>query len=621
MSLPNIFPSNPKAWTKDVKNTLKYFEANLDSNFFIFTNVNFTGQLGNRDIKREADILILNKNGLIVLEVKENLMNDNKNNFLVWCNCRGDLTCKNCDGKGKRKVTPFEQAKTGLNGIKKLIENEIPSSNIDKIQKNFGVLAWNDNRHPVMASPIVRNDHSGFFLTKNDIETNSKKLKDIINEKIKLAQWGDVGFSDFELSLTITQLSPHATERNFRIELKNLEEQYQDYDTLILEQHEESFKEGFYGVVKGTSGSGKTILAMQVAKLHANANRSVVIFFQNLNIASDVRYQLSTDGYNESISVIGLYPFLFDYVENYEIKGKNISFLAKILKKMESDNIRKHNPPNNWLVEKFGITKQAFYSELCIEAIRELGKNKNFEQIDTIIVDEAQLFTKNEILAIESLKSDNNPSVFLFGDDFQFLKYGQEKQWEIPDTVPKFQTIVRLLQNYRTSSEVTKFMNAISDCNLRPKDVPGHCKTIKTKQNEWKKNIKNQISYLIEEKKFKESEIAVLSPDRSFIYSQFKDLDQLSLEGVGLNYIYDDLSKSYINVNGILFSSIRRFTGRQKKAIILLLPDNKYLDNHEILNNYRELAFIGAGRAEHTLIVLFSPGVNNELNFSEIDFQ
>ena len=70
--------------------------------------------------------------------------------------------------------------------------------------------------------------------------------------------------------------------------LKNLEKQSNDYDTLILEQHEESFKEGFYGVVKGTSGSGKTILAMQVAKLHANANRSVVIFFQNLNIASDV---------------------------------------------------------------------------------------------------------------------------------------------------------------------------------------------------------------------------------------------------------------------------------------------------------------------------------------------
>ena len=30
MSLPNIFPSNEKSWTKDVKNTLNYFKENLD---------------------------------------------------------------------------------------------------------------------------------------------------------------------------------------------------------------------------------------------------------------------------------------------------------------------------------------------------------------------------------------------------------------------------------------------------------------------------------------------------------------------------------------------------------------------------------------------------------------
>ncbi len=626
MNGPYIFPSNKKAWSKDVKKSLNYFSENLDSNFYIFANVNYTGEKYKKRIKRETDLLIVNKNGLVVLEVKEGLMVDGENNLFQFCNCRGDLTCSDCGGTGKRFVLPFVQSKDALEGLRLLIKRELPSSNIDKIQKNHGVLAWNKKESQLKQSnisPLMRNKHSGFLLTKYEIQSSSKKLKEILNEKIKFGQWGSQPISEFELKILIEQLKPHALERDFTVELKNLEEQSEDYDTLILEQHEESFKEGSYGVVKGTSGSGKTILAMQVAKLHANANRSVIIFFQNLNIASDVRFQLSKEGYTDSIEILGLYPYLFDYVEdeNNDLKGKNIKLLQQILKAMEADKQPKHNPSKKWLKEKYGITRNQYFNDICIKALNELKKNEDFNSIDTIIVDEAQLFSEEEILAIESLKSENDPSVFLFGDDFQFLKYGEVTEWKIPETSPKFHVIVKLLQNYRTSSEVTKFMNAISDCKLRPKEVVGHCGLVKTKQNEWKKNIEDAIEYLIDKKKFKENQIAVLSPDRNFIYSQFEQLDQLVLDGTGRNYIYDDSSRSFINVSGILFSSIRRFTGRQKKAVILLLPDVKNISNQEVISNYKELAFIGAGRSEHTLIVLYSPGIDKNLKFNEIEFQ
>lgn len=619
MTNSNIFPSNEKTWTKDLKQTLSYFRENLDSSFYIFTNVHYTGVKNNKKIQREADILLINKNGLMVIEVKKGLMSDGQNNLFQYCNCNGDKTCRVCGGTNKRYVRPFEQSRDGLEGIRLLIKRELPSSSIDLIQKNHGVIAWNHLRHENV-SPLLKNQHSGFLLTKNEIQKSSKKLKDLLNERIKLGQWGSQPISDLELTLLINQLKPFATERDFKIEIKNLKKQSKDYDMLILEQHEESFKEGFYGVVKGTSGSGKTILAMQVAKLHADANRSTVIFFQNLNIASDIRYQLSVEGYSSTIQVLGLYPFLYDYVENSEFTTKNLKLLKEILLAMEKSEIRKHSPSEDWLLKNFGLTTNQFFDDLCINALAELSKNDEFEKIDTIIVDEAQLFSKKEILAIESLKSENEPSVFLFGDDFQFLKYGEVVKWDLPETTPKFQIIVKLLQNYRTSAAVTKFMNTIVDCNLRPKKVIGHCEVIKTKQTEWKTKIEKVIDYLLD-KKFKQNEIAVLSPDRDFIYSQFKQLDQLVFEGFGLNYIYDDLSKSFINVEGILFSSIRRFTGRQKKAIILLLPDPKNLTNDEILNNYKELAFIGAGRAEHTLIVLYSPGVDTMLEFSDFDFE
>jgi hypothetical protein len=173
MSLPNIFPSNEKSWTKDVKKTLNYFKENLDAQFYIFTNVHYTGEKSNKRLKREADILLINKNGLMVIEVKEGLLSDGKNNFYQFCNCNGDLSCRDCKGTNKRFVDPFEQSKAGLEGIRKLIKKELPSSNVDIIQKNHGVIAWNQLRHKNV-SPILKNQHSGFLLTKYEIQEGEK---------------------------------------------------------------------------------------------------------------------------------------------------------------------------------------------------------------------------------------------------------------------------------------------------------------------------------------------------------------------------------------------------------------------------------------------------------------
>ena len=136
MSTPNIYPSNEKAWTNDLKNTLNYFKENLDSQFYIFTNVHYTGKKRDRRLKREADILLINKNGLMVIEVKEGLLSDGENNFYSFCKCAGDLTCKECNGTGKKYIYPFDQSKDGLEGIRLLIKKELPSSTIDIIQKN-----------------------------------------------------------------------------------------------------------------------------------------------------------------------------------------------------------------------------------------------------------------------------------------------------------------------------------------------------------------------------------------------------------------------------------------------------------------------------------------------------
>ena len=103
-----------KSWTKDVKKTLNYFKENLDAQFYIFTNVHYTGQKKIKDSNVKPTFLLINKNGLMVIEVKEGLLSDGKNNFYQFCNCNGDLSCRDCNGTNKRFVYPFDQSQAGL---------------------------------------------------------------------------------------------------------------------------------------------------------------------------------------------------------------------------------------------------------------------------------------------------------------------------------------------------------------------------------------------------------------------------------------------------------------------------------------------------------------------------
>ena len=75
MSLPKIYPPEEFYWKKDLKQILRFFRENLDSDFHIFHEANFHDPQDGR--VRKADLLILTREGFLVIEAKKNLQIEN----------------------------------------------------------------------------------------------------------------------------------------------------------------------------------------------------------------------------------------------------------------------------------------------------------------------------------------------------------------------------------------------------------------------------------------------------------------------------------------------------------------------------------------------------------------
>ena len=212
--------------------------------------------------------------------------------------------------------------------------------------------------------------------------------------------------------------------------------------------------------------------------------------------------------------------------------------------------------------------------------------------------------------------SGKKPSLFLFADTFQFLNFGFEEFYEPPSEINGIRVNKQapLLENYRTSNVVTNFMNLMAGSNLEMNQVDGKLYgPIKARGNQWVEKIEEAVETLRED--FDDRDIVVLSPVKEFIGEKFEELTQRKL--FGINFILDLYDRDYVDQEEILFSSVRRFTGRQSKAVILLLPSKRELDK-DIFDNYGQLAFIGAGRTQHSLYIIHSPGVDKELKLQKL---
>ena len=288
------------------------------------------------------------------------------------------------------------------------------------------------------------------------------------------------------------------------------------------------------------------------------------MIYRNLNIASEVRNEFIDKGVD--VDVFALHPYIFDIVRSYDITGENIQKVLEVIEAVKNARENLYNPTKDVFESNFSFGEKEFFSNICTQALHELAVSEDIEKYDTIILDEAQLFSHQQIDAIKELLSKEIRHVS-FADTFQFVNFGDSNldSWSPPLGKIEFRALPKLLRNYRTSNKITLFMNEMAGTKLQMLDVEGQLfGPVKARSSEWVDKLEEAVEKLLEY--FSPEDIVVLSPSRNFIQQKFEELSQDKL--FGTNYVLDIRDKSYVNVEGILFSSVRRFTGRQSKAVV-----------------------------------------------------
>ena len=85
-------------------------------------------------------------------------------------------------------------------------------------------------------------------------------------------------------------------KEEYEEEFKALSTNEDEFIALVSYEYENVFEKDSFEYIEGTSGSGKTTLAKEVAKKHTLLNRSTCMIYRNLNIATQVRNEFSTQG-------------------------------------------------------------------------------------------------------------------------------------------------------------------------------------------------------------------------------------------------------------------------------------------------------------------------------------
>ncbi len=607
-----IFPPDEADWGSKESKVARFLHQHLNDEFYIFLNFKYFD--AKKDVSREGDLLILCNEGFLVIEIKENLeFYDGR--FVQKAN-------------PPRVVQPVEQAEDSLQGFLDLISEDL-GININKIYKNTGVISWGSKVNLENLTSFHVQENRGFVKSLKELEDSSRNLGGILKNYIYKGDGGKKSFNTNDMEKIIDFCSGRVQKRSYEEEIERLSEIEDDKKKAFYEKYirTEIFGEDSYQIIEGTSGSGKTTLAKQVAEHHSNAGRSVCIIYRNLGIAREVRDELQE--INSDVEVFSIHPFIFHEVRDFQEQIESSNLVSRLTKKFKNsrivlevlDEFKKndwniYNPSAEYF-DKYEFGEKEFYRNICFEALDELNSSYLINKYDTIIIDEAQTFAKEHVASISKMLSGKKPSLFLFADTFQFLNFGFEESYEPPREINGIRVNKQapLLENYRTSNVVTNFMNLMAGSNLEMNQVDGKLYgPIKARGNQWVEKIEEAVETLRED--FDDRDIVVLSPVKEFIGEKFEELTQRKL--FGINFILDLYDRDYVDQEEILFSSVRRFTGRQSKAVILLLPSKRELDK-DIFDNYGPLAFIGAGRTQHSLYIIHSPGVDKELKFQKLD--
>ena len=310
-------------------------------------------------------------------------------------------------------------------------------------------------------------------------------------------------------------------------------------------------------LVEGSAGSGKTLLAVCLAREHAALGKSVLLTCFNRNLAE----HLST--------VVAEIPAIS--VLNFHELVRSRVLAAGLPFKVPED-----------LDQRIQFFRDEC-PELLIKAIEILN-----EGFDTLIIDEAADFNATWWVALEAMGRDNF-SWYCFFDRHQAI-YQENNKWEPPFKAQPFLLDINLRNTKPIGEQAAKWGNVDIptafrvEAGLLPEVQYSLNFTLMGEQ------LKQLLKRLIQRER--------ITPDRIVVLSPYRHTNQKSTWSSGLTDVSISTEMQNPIANCVRVGAIQGFKGLEADVVILVGLDNQAISHPEWL-------YVGASRAKVALYALF----------------
>ena len=535
--IPSIKPEdfNNSPGEKDVYEALKL----LGRDYTIFYSLSWIS-IGNERTIGEADFVIFHPaQGIMVIEVKSGEI-EYKNNTWIQTN--------RSTGKTK-EISPYDQARKSQFEILERLKKRG-----EKVKYRIPMLCYavwfpsieyrQCDSYPMEATPEITFDaktllnaqsalEDGFAFWKEKLHFKSSVLND---EDIRTVM--DVMCPYFHAVPKLGKSINDAEE--YYVRLTNQQVALLDF---LVEQDT--------AVIHGLAGTGKTVLAIEKAKMLATEGENVLFLCFNSFLRDSLRE-------NETIPGV---VFHNAHSLAYEMMGKPKSNIDAVLEEFEE------------------------YLEVVFD--KENWEYKN------VIVDEGQDLDDRLLNRLYDLVKSKQGCFYVFYDNNQLIMKNQQPHW-----LEDAECRLVLNKNCRNTVEIFKTAcSIIGRDNLNFNEIHGYTPFMRfyTTENE----LTNIVEKFLEKMKLEEvsaDKIVILSA--STVENSFIDVGRK----------YSGFSLADKKENGkILFTTIRKFKGLEAEAILIVDASMIGLKSDED----KRLLYVGASRAKNYLEIAMIQDVND----------